>query len=108
MKMTATGLEPTTTQFVHEHSTLLLKNIGLPGKFRFLKKPTKSGRKLTPLVTRQAIWDYWHKKSTPSTITSRQAKLKLTNKPRTQTSPDFVDTVSIIQQRNVSFYENIW
>ena len=73
-----------------------------------MKKPTKSGRKLTPLVTRQAIWDYWHKKSTPSTITSRPAKLKLTDKPCIQTSLDFVDTVRIIQQRNVSFYENIW
>ena len=38
--------------------TLSLKNIGLPDKRRFLKKLTKSGRRLTLLVTRQAIWDY--------------------------------------------------
>ena len=30
------------------------------------------------------------------------------DKPCIQTSLDFVDTVRIIQQRNVSFYENIW
>ena len=41
---------------------LSLKNIGLLDKLRFLKKTTKNGRKLTLLVTRQAIWDYWHKK----------------------------------------------
>ena len=73
-----------------------------------MKKPTKSGRKQTPLVTRQATWDDWHKKSTTSMITSRPAKLKLTDKPLIHTSLDFVDTVKIIQQRNVSFYENIW
>ena len=88
--------------------TLSLKNIGLLDKLRFLKKPTKSGRKLTPLVTRQAIWDYWHKKSTLSAITSWPAKLKLTDKPCIQTSLDFVDTVRIIQQRNVNFYKKIW
>ena len=88
--------------------TLSLKNIGLLDKLRFLKKPTKSGRKRTPLVTRQATWDDWHKKSTPSMITSRPAKLKLTDKPLIHTSLDFVDTVKIIQQKNVSFYENIW
>ena len=86
---------------------LSLKNIGLLDKLRFLKKPTKSGRKLTPLVTRQAILDYWHTESTP-TITSRPANLKLTDKPHIQTSLDFVDTVRITQPRNVSFYENIW
>ena len=41
---------------------LSLKNIGLLDKLRFLKKTTKNGRKLTLLVTMQAIWDYWHKK----------------------------------------------
>ena len=88
--------------------TLSLWNIGLIDKLRFLKKPTKTGRKMKPLETRQAIWDYWHKKSTPSTITSRPAKIKLTGKPRIQVRLDFVDTVRIIQQKNVGFYENIW
>ena len=88
--------------------TSSLENIGLLDKLRFLKKPTKSSRKLTPLVTSQTIRDYWHKKSAPSTITLRPEKLKLTDKPRIQTSLDFVDTVRIIEQRNVSFYENIW
>ena len=80
---------------------LFLKNIGLPDKVRFLQKnPTKIGL--------LAIWDYWYKKSTPSTITLPPAKLKLTDKPCIQTSPHFVDTVKIIQQRHVSFSENIW
>ena len=42
--------------------TLSSKNIGLLDKVSFLEKPTKSGRKLAPVVTRQAICDYWHKK----------------------------------------------
>ena len=40
--------------------TLSSKNIGLLDKVRFLEKPTKSGRKLAPVVTRQK--NYWHKK----------------------------------------------
>ena len=36
-------------------------------------------------------------KSTPSAITSRPANLKLTRKPRIQTSLDFIDTVRISQ-----------
>ena len=47
-------------------------------------------------------------KSTPSAITLRPGNLKLTEKSRIQTSLDFINTVRISQQRNVSFHENIW
>ena len=84
--------------------TLSLKNIGLLDKLRLLKKPTK-----TDTISNYAgNLGLLAQKNTPFKITSRPAKLKLTNKPRIQTSIDFVDTVRTIQLRKVSFYENIW
>ena len=77
-------------------------------KINFTRKPTKSGRKLTPFHFRKAAWDFWHAKSTASTLTSRPAKLRTTDKPKIQAGLDFVSTVNIICQRNKSFYENNW
>ena len=79
-------------------------------KTNFTRKPTKSGQKLTPLHFRKAAWNFWHAKSTASTLslTSRPAKLRTTDKPKIQAGLDFVSTVNIICQRNKSFYENNW
>ena len=88
--------------------SLSLKKLGLMDKINFTRKPTKSGRKLTPLHFRKAAWDFWHAKSTASTLTSRPAILRTTDKPRIQAGLDFVSTVNIICQRNKSFYKNNW
>ena len=63
--------------------SLSLKKLGLMDKINFTRKPTKSGQKLTPLHFRKAAWDFWHAKSTASTLTSRPAKLKQ------QTNPEY-------------------
>ena len=68
------------------------------------KKPTKSGRKMTSLETRQVVWNFWHDKSTHSTLMSRPARLKVSNKGKIQTSLDFVSTVyTVLNKRGISF-----
>ena len=55
--------------------SLALRKLSLADKIAFNRKPTKSGRKLTSLETREAIWEFWHTNSVQSTITSRPATL---------------------------------
>ena len=87
---------------------LALKQLNLRDHFELIRKPTKSGRKLTSLDVRKTVWDFWHNESSASTITSKPAKLKVNDKPKILSSLQFVDTVNIIKQRNVNYYENIW
>ena len=73
------------------------------------KKPTKSGRKITSLETRQVVWKFWHEKSTHLTLMSRPARLKVSNKGRIRTSLDFVSMVNIVlNKRGIFFHENPW
>ena len=83
------------------------KRMNLQTALKFVKKPSKSGRKLTPMETRQKIWDFYHRKSLPSTITSRPAKLRCTDIPKIQLGLGFVDTMTIIIQRNKKYYQSI-
>ena len=85
-----------------------MKNLGIYESFMFQRKPTKSGRKLTPIETRRAVWDFWHNNSTTSTITSRPAKLKLSDKPKIQNGLSFMDSVTLIEQRHRTFCQSIW
>ena len=39
---------------------LSLSKLGLLEYIKFQKKPSKSGRKLTPMETRKAVWNFWH------------------------------------------------
>ena len=68
----------------------------------------KSGRRVTKFETRKKFWDFYHDNATPSTITSRPAKLKLSERNKIQTGLNFVDTTNIIIMRGKEFYENIW
>ena len=64
---------------------------------------------MTPLVTRNKIWDFWHQNSTPSTLTSRPARLKLNDKAKIQTNLQFADTTTIsTNKRGIKFYEAPW
>ena len=72
------------------------------------KNAKGAGRKMIPLPIRHIVWDFWHKNSSPSTITSRPAKLKVTDRHHIQSDLDFVDTVIQIKQRNRNFYLNHW
>ena len=87
--------------------TLALKQLGLYDQVRFLHKPSKAGRKLTDLITRQAIWKFWHDNSIESTNTKQIAKLRVTEKPHIQTNLEFVSTVTTVRQRNRLFYQSI-
>ena len=75
-----------------------------------IDKPSniKCGRKLTPLDTRKQVWNYWHNKSTHSTLTSRPAKLKITDRCKIQSDLELVDTTNIIVQRGKQYYESNW
>ena len=60
---------------------LSLKKLGIFDKIHsFCRKPAKVGRKLTPISTRSLVWNFWHKNSFQSTITSRPASLRVTDK----------------------------
>ena len=73
------------------------------------KKPTKSGRKMTSLETRQVIWKFWNDKSTHSTLMTRPVRLKVSDKGKIQTCLDLVSMVNIVSnKRGISFYENPW
>ena len=60
---------------------LAKKNLGILEKSIFLGKPTKSGRKLTDLMTQQEVWKFWHDQSILSTNTQQIAKLRVIDKP---------------------------
>ena len=70
--------------------------------------PTKAGRKQTPFDTRKLGGKHWHNMSSHSTLTSRPAKLKVTNKPKLHQNFDYDDTVNIVRQRNIFYYECNW
>lgn len=86
---------------------LCAQQLELKNKVDYVK-PTKGGRKMVSFETRQAIWDYWHAKSTPSTLTSRPAKLKMGHKAKIQSGLKFVDVVNIIKQRGKEYYQGNW
>ena len=83
--------------------TLAMKRLGLFYQICLVSKPSKSGRKLTPLATRQLVWTFWNKNRIPSTISSRPAKMYTNKSPKIQTGLDFVDTIRIIKQRNRTY-----
>ena len=72
------------------------------------RKPTKAGRKHLPIDLRKGVWDYWHDKATPSTLTSRPAKLKVSDKNKVQTGLEYIPSVIIITQRNRQYYQSCW
>jgi hypothetical protein len=86
--------------------TLSLQKLNILDVIKFTQKPSRKGRKLTTSETRKTVWDFWHSNSTQSTNLSRPAKLKVTDKPKIQFELDFVDTVTIIKQRQREFYQN--
>ena len=73
-----------------------------------MTKSSNAGRKSTPFATRKIVWDFYHKKATPSTNTTPPARLRLTDVPKIQSGLNFVDTTTITLIRNRQFYENVW
>lgn len=79
---------------------------------------TKSNwRKMPSYPVSLKVWNFWHAKSSPSTITSRPAKLKVDNRNKIQSDLLFLyrqyctvlDTVQIVRnKRNMLYYENTW
>ena len=73
-----------------------------------IKNKRVTGRQMTSFEIRKKVWTFLHNRATPSTITSRPSKLRVDDKPKIQTNLDFVDTCSVITQRNCFFYESNW
>ena len=69
----------------------------------------RRGRKMTPLVTREKVWSFWHNKCTPSTLTTRPAKLKVGKIPKVQKDLKFQETVTVFtNKRNQEYFQNLW
>ena len=66
------------------------------------------GRKAVPLLTKKLVWDFWHEMSTETSDTFRPAKLRCTLKPKIQTDLDYHSAITIISQRNKSFFQSMW
>ena len=78
-----------------------MKKLDLVDSFFNTKKLTKAGRKLTSFETSN--------ESTTSTLMSRPAKLKISDKIKIQCNLEFVGTVYIVKnKRDIVFYENPW
>lgn len=87
----------------------IMKQPDLADSFSNTKKLTKAGRKLKSFETRNLVWKYWHNESTPSTLMSRAAKMKISDKSKIQSNLEFVDTVNIVtNKRGIFLYENPW
>ena len=71
-------------------------------------KKNTGGRKMTPLKQREEVWSFWHSNCTASTLTSRPAKIKVSNKPKLQADLPYHDSVTNIKQRNRDFYQSQW
>lgn len=91
---------------------LSMKNMGLyedlKSTMQIGEKLEIRGRKMTPYPLRKLVWDFYHENATPSTNTSRPAKLKVSERNKIQIGLDFVDTTTVIIQRKKQFYQNIW
>ena len=88
---------------------LLMRNLGLQNEFSRPTKPTKAGRKLTPMNVRIKVWEFWHVMSDVSTNTSRPAKLKVGDKPKIQEGLEFISSVSVMEnKRHKQFYQSTW
>ena len=68
---------------------------------------SKVGRPMTAYSTRKLIWEYYHENATPSTLTSRPAKLKVSERSKIQVGLDFVDTTTIVLKQKNSFLRTI-
>lgn len=90
--------------------TLSIKQLDLRDKIKSMfTKPSKAGRKMIDFDVRNSVWLFYHNHSTPSTITSRPAKLKLNDKPKIQTGLSFTDSTNIAtNKRGNKFYESLW
>ena len=84
------------------------QQVNLLDALSFFRKPTKTGWELTSLATRKIVWEVWHSNCTYSTITLQPAKFSLSNKKYIKAGVDFMDTVTIISQRNNFFNESNW
>ena len=62
--------------------SLIIKQLGLQDRTVLVStKNQAKGRTLTQLEYRIIVWVFWHSYSSASTLTSRPAKLKLSDKP---------------------------
>ena len=74
----------------------------------FINKPTKTGWKTIPREIWRRMWQFWHTNSMVSTLISKLAKWRVSNRKKMQNGLDFVSTVSVIQQRNRNVFLSQW
>lgn len=88
---------------------ILMRNFGLQNEFSRPTKPTKAGRKFTPMNVRIKLWEFWHVMSDVLTNTSQPAKLKVGDKPKIQESLEFISSVSVMEnKRHIQFFQSTW
>ena len=73
------------------------------------KKEKRLQHILTSRETLTKNWDFWHKHRTISTLTTRPAKLRISDRPKIQENFSFIDTVKVVtNERNIKLYESLW
>ena len=94
------------TQENHVEVLCLIENLRIFDKSTFWRKPTRSGRKLTDLMTWQEVCKFWHDQSIPSTNTQKIPKLRVIDQPRIKSNLEYVSTVITFKQRNKAYSKN--
>ena len=88
--------------------TQCLKRKGMLDAVKDQQKTKKVLRKQTSFEKHKAAFDFYTKMSTPSTLTSRPPKLKMSEKPRIQENLQFVEPIDITRVRGKLFYVGQW
>ena len=73
---------------------LSMKNLGLHDQMLLATSKSnrlneRRGHKMTSYETRKLVWDFYHQNATPSTLTSRPAKLEVSERNNIQVGLDF-------------------
>ena len=78
-------------------------------KLKIDSQQHKCGRKLLSLEIRKRVWNFWNDQSSPSTNTSRPAKLRLDSKPKIQLDLNFHNGVIVTEnKRKAKMYQSCW
>ena len=90
--------------------TLSVKQMGILDSIKenWNRVSAKLGRKKISYNLRKKVWNYWHNNATTSTLTSRPAKLRVSDHNKIQTDLEFASSVTTVLQRRWEYFESCW
>ena len=83
---------------------LVLKRLNLTAKFKHVVPFVNK----VPYITRLCVWQFWHRVTDESTITTSLGRLRVTDKPGVQEDLEFASSVEGLLTRNKPFYRSLW